>query len=359
MYFGDLISAEDACDLLDISRPTLMKYVKVMGLSQFKVKKKVNYSKCEILQKLYTLLNPLNSKVDFGIHSAGQLEALKIGIDSYDLRKLGTIDGHGAISLICFLMSEIKKEDKYIHLVIDKSQEFLKAMNFFGALRQHLNSRIFWDEKIFDSIKDLKFPEVIKLPIKRLGVVGSHTKITDDLTLNLFNQGYSQDICAYVGWAIGELTDNASTHAQIHPSFIYFEQFGEDNRFLQFTIGDIGIGIPASLKKNATYGGLENDAALLTAFRPNVSGRPDAEQRGKGLTDVLKIAMECSSNLRVESNNIGLFLRFDSGRDDFFRHRPLYQNDGTIISMMFIDGNFSSLERSDVNNYIDKCLGKL
>lgn len=359
MYLGDLISTENACDLLSISRPTLTKYRKAIGLAQFKIKKQIKYSKIELLQKLYTSLNPLTEKVDFGIHTTSGFDSLKIESDSYDLRKIGSIDGHGAISLICYLMSEVKRENKYIHLVIDESLHFLKSMNFFGALKQHLNSRIFWDEKTFELIQDLKYANIIKLPITRLGVVGSHSRITDDLTLNLYKQGYSQDICSYIGWAVGELADNASTHAQIHPSFVYFEQYGEDNRFLQFTIGDIGVGIPSSLKRNSKYITLTGDVALLTAFKPNVSGRPDTEQRGKGLTDVLKIAMECSSHLRVESNNIGFFLRFDSGLDDFFRHSPLYQNEGTIISMMFIDGNFASLERTDVNNYINKCLGKI
>lgn len=98
---------------------------------------------------------------------------------------------------------------------------------------------------------------------------------------------------------------------------------------------------------------------MLTSFKPNVSGRDDAEKRGKGLTDVLKIAMECGSNLRVESNGLGFFLKFFSGKDNFETHTPLYQNEGTMISILFIDGNFASLERSDVSLYIDKCLEKL
>lgn len=359
MYQGDLLTSAEACGLLKISRPTLGKYKEIYNLSQFRIRKMVKYSKTQILQRVYTTLNPLNQKVDFGIHTINVFESLKIDADIYDLRRIGSIDGHGAISLVCHLMSEVKKENKYIHLIIDETNFFLKAMNFFGVLRQHLHSRIFWDEDSFDRTTNFKYDGIIKLPITRLGVVGSHTRIMDDLTANLFRQGYSQDICAYIGWAMGELADNSSTHAQVHPCFVYFEQYGHDNRFLQFTIGDIGVGIPNSLKRNIRYEGLKNDAALLTSFKPNVSGRPDTEQRGKGLTDVLKIAMESSSHLRVESNNLGFFLRFDSGRDDFIRHEPLYQNEGTIISMMFIDGNFASLERSDVGDYIDKCLEKI
>src|SRR5690606_32717045 len=151
------------------------------------------------------------------------------------------------------------------------------------------NSRIFWDEEAFNSIPSHTYSELIKLPITRLGVVGAQNKIVDDLILNLSRQGYSEDICAYIGWAMGELTDNATTHAKVHPCFVYFEQYGKDQRFLQFTIGDIGVGIPASLKTNPSYAQLTDNRALLMAFKPNVSGRSDEEKRGKGLTDVLKI----------------------------------------------------------------------
>jgi hypothetical protein len=359
LFQGDLIGAEEACSLLRLSRPTFKKYRDQLGITGYRIRSRISFSKTEILQKIYTQLSPLEQKLHFAVFSHNHFEALRVSESIYDLRKIDLIDGHGAISLVCHLMSEIKKEGKYVHLICDDSNIFLKAMNFFGVLKQHFNSRIFWDESIIDSIPGRNFSPMLKLPITRLGVVGSHNTLTDDLISSLSHQGYSRDICSYIGWAIGELTDNATTHAKAHPCFVYLEQYGDDRRFLQFTIGDIGIGIPTSLKKNSRYTHLNDAVALLTSFKPNVSGRDDAEQRGKGLTDVLKIAMEFGSTLRVESNNIGFYLAFNAGNDNFSSHSPLFKSEGTIVSLLFIDGNFASLGRENVSTYIDSCLEKI
>ncbi len=357
MYIGDSIGTEEVCLLLGISRPTLRSYRNKFGVSSEKIKKEVIFSKNEILNKLYVQLNPLGEKIDFNMHTKSNISSLKIDDTSYDLRRLDLPDGHGAISLLCHLISEIK-EGKYLHLLIDQSNTFLKAMNFFVELKRYFNSNVFWCEDVFDSIESVDY-SFIKLPIRRLGVVGAHATVADDLVLSLSKQGYSIDICSYIGWAMGELADNAATHAKVHPSFVYFEQFGEDRRYLQFTIGDTGIGIPESLRSNESYTHLNDAQALLTAFKPHVSGRDDSEKRGKGLTDVLKIAMECGSSLRVESNRIGYSYLFNAGLDDFDCIVPLYQASGTIISIMFIDGSFGSLEWDDVGIYIDKCLEKV
>jgi len=232
-------------------------------------------------------------------------------------------------------------------------------MNFFGELKRYFNSQIFLDQEALTAIPDITYKSIIKLPIRRLGIVGTQVKIVDDLTVGLNRQGYSQDICSYIGWAIGELADNAATHSKSHPSFVYFEQFGEDRHFLQFTIGDTGIGIPESLRTNPNYKSLTDPHALLSSFKPYISGRPDRENRGKGLTDVLTIAMECGSRLKVGSNGIGFSFSFDSGVDNFDQISPLYRQSGTVISILFIDGNFATMEREDAKEYIDKCLEAL
>lgn len=336
-----------------------MKFRKNGHLTDYKVRKQVMFSKNELLHHLYTLLNPIPEKIEFASYGETSFDALKIDEGTWDLRKIGIIDGHGVICLLCDLMFEMKKENKYVHLLIDEGVCLLKSMNFFGVLKQYLNSKIFWDDTKLNSTNSNVPILNIKLPLTRLGVVGAHAKSTDDLILRLYQEGLSRDVCSYIGWAIGELADNASTHSQTYPGFIFFEQHGENKNFFQFTIGDIGVGIPSSLKKKSKYHHLSDDVATLSAFKSNVSGRSDEEQRGKGLTDVLKIAMECSTRIKVETNDLGFILQFDSGRLNFHKHEPLYRNSGTIISMVFKDGLFSSFNRDDVNKYIDKCLSQL
>jgi len=113
------------------------------------------------------------------------------------------------------------------------------------------------------------------------------------------------------------------------------------------------------LKENKKYDHLSDEELLLLAFKPYVSGRSDEEARGKGLTDMLKIAMECSSVLLVESNGVGYTFQFNAGKDNFKKNKLLSKSTGTIISLLFIDRIFSSYKRQDVANYIDVCMGLL
>ncbi|MCK5883168.1 MAG: sensor histidine kinase, partial [Bacteriovoracaceae bacterium] len=347
MRHGDLINLDQCCQILDISRATLTSYRKKYEVSSFKIKQTVFIPKLELLNKIYTIITPLPPKVALMMDGADDFEQIKIDATTYDLRRLDIVDGHGAISLLSHLLSEIRS-GSYLHLIIGRDNSFLKAMNLFGELKRHHNSNIFWDEEIFNSIPIVPYSNLIKLPITRVGVVGGQNRFVDDLSIQLSRQGYSIDVCSYIGWAIGELADNSATHAKTHPCFIYFEQFGDDQKYLQLTIGDTGIGIPESLAQNSRYSDLSTEQALLNAFRPYVSGRCDEEKRGKGLADVLQIAMECGSRMRVESNGIGYSYTFDSGIDRFQKISPLYRGNGTIISLLFIDGLFGDLTRDDV-----------
>lgn len=358
MYLGDIVTLDEAKNLLEVSITTLRKYRVDYQLSEYRIKNKLYLSKTEVLFKVYRNLFPVPKNISLSIFNNSNFDSLKIDEKTYDLRRVDNPDGHGAISLICHIISRINN-DEYIHVLFNDRNVFLKKMNFFGVLTQHLNSSIFWDEAALNMVPDMA-SDFIKLPIRRVGVVGSLNSIADDLTLSLYSQGYSTDICAYIGWAIGELADNAATHAKVFPCYAYFEQLsGKNRKFLQFTIGDVGVGIPTSLKNNELYKSLEDNKALLTAFKPNVSGRSQEEKRGKGLTDVLKIAMECGSSLRVESNGIAYMMLFNSGVDNFIPINPIYKNTGTIISILFIDGNFDSLKREDIEIYIDSCLEKI
>jgi hypothetical protein len=62
--------------------------------------------------------------------------------------------------------------------------------------------------------------------------------------------------------------------------------------------------------------------------------------------------MECGSRIRVESNWLGFGFAFNSGVDNFESYTPMYTESETIISILFEDGEFGELERSDVELYI-------
>jgi len=247
MFKGDLINTITATQILGVSRPTFDKYRSEFKLSTFRVGRTLFFSKLEILEQVYTKTFPLVEKVEFCFDKKNDFDQLKIDDTSYDLRRISLMDGHGAIVFLCHLVSRVRMENCSIHLIFDETNTMLKSFNFFGPIRMHLNSKIFWNDSRLEKLTGPDLSELIKLPITKLGFVGAQLKITDDLTAQLLRQGYSEDICSYVGWAIGELSDNASTHAGVYPCFIQLTQFCEDNNFLLFTIGDVGKGIPASL----------------------------------------------------------------------------------------------------------------
>jgi hypothetical protein len=359
MYIGDLIGLQEALTILRVSRPTFDKIRKEYQLKEFKVGRFTKFSKTELLQRVVVKRFPLGEKFQFCFGYPFNFESLKLDENSYDLRKIDLMDGHAAISFICHIVSRVKNDHSYIHLIIDDSASWLKFFNFFGALKQLHNSKVFWDDDYLSKIPAVNFSEWIKLPVTRLGFVGAQTKIADDLTIQLAKQGYSDEVCSYIGWAMGELCDNASTHAGVHPCFVQFTQLGKDKKFLLFTIGDVGIGIPRSLRKNVRYSLFSDKEAILSSFKPYVSGRADEERRGKGLTDVLKITMECSSYLHVESNDCSFAFRFNVGKDTFLEQAPVVRGEGTVISVLFIDGNFASFDRDAVRDYIDSCLEKI
>ncbi len=356
MFKGDLINTKAATQLLGISRPTFDRYRKEVDLKKFQIGKTLFFSKLEILEKLYSHIFPLSEKFEY--HFAGQLnfELLKIDETSYDLRRISAIDGHATIVFICHLITRITEYNCYIHLLFNETNAVLKSLNFFGALRVHLNSKIFWNDTLLEKLNYFHMPQMIKLPITKLGYVGAQLQFVDNLTAQLARQGHSEEVCSYIGWAMGELSDNASTHAGAHPCFMQVTQFGDNQKFLLFTIGDVGKGIAQSLRENIAYTHLSEEKAILMAFRPYVSCRSDEEKRGKGLTDVLKIAMECSSVLWVESNAIGYTFQFNAGKDNFKKNESTSNFKGTIISLLFIDGNFNSYNRRDVTSYIDACM---
>ena len=112
----------------------------------------------------------------------------------------------------------------------------------------------------------------------------------------------------YIGWIIGEICDNAHIHSH-KPCYLIIEGITKNTaRCLTFAIGDIGIGIPLSLRKNPKYARLDHRKLLCLAFKSEVSSMKAQFKRGKGLNDILSIIKGNASLLRVETGQTGLFL---------------------------------------------------
>lgn len=156
------------------------------------------------------------------------------------------------------------------------------------------------------------------------------------------------------GWVIGELCDNAHTHSE-GPCYLIIESLKSNStavRFLSIAIGDIGIGIPASLKKNPKYSDSDEKCLLPMAFLSEVSRMEVEPKRGKGLNDVLVIAKGNSSWLRVESGNLSIQFDFRIGNKITFQN-PTASAPGTRFCLVLIDNEFKEVPRETVNQILN------
>lgn len=142
--------------------------------------------------------------------------------------------------------------------------------------------------------------------------------------------------------------------------FISIERLvGKQHDFLQINILDMGEGIHTTLKKNKKYSELSDEKALLMAFKSKVSSWGDEHNRGKGLTDILKIAFECNSFFRVESNELAFMFYCQDKRREVKKIDSSTKTSGTRFSITLIDNKFRDTKRSEVDQFIDEFLEQL
>jgi excisionase family DNA binding protein len=366
--FGNLLKMKDSdnlftinecCELLEISRPTFDRLRKTHSLTEYKVGKRVRFNKEELLQLLGQKKENTLGDIEALVVNSFQLDQAWPSSSSLNIDALKIIDCFGAAALLC----QCLERSKNYHIAIDSSPlalqaSYLKAINFFPHFTRHAVKSPTISSSIMGSLSR-SFPEII-LPISQAGSKGVERRYTEDLRPILREQGFSDDIGHYIAWSLGELADNAHTHAQTKGQcFISVERVQGHHNFLIVTIVDNGIGIPASLKSNKKYAHLSDEEALLWAFRPYVSSWDDEHKRGKGLTDILKIAFECSSFFRVESGNAALLMKFKDGISLIERIPPSSSATGTRISLILVDNQFKEANRQDIDNLIKSYLKEL
>jgi len=137
-----------------------------------------------------------------------------------------------------------------------------------------------------DALVDLKKGEFLVLEYVR------ERKLEQEiLSEALQNQNLPENFYAYILWIAGEIMNNVFDHAQTLGKTLKGGILALDikDNILQLAIGDLGIGLKASLEKNPKLQEKKLDAkkAIKLALREDTSGWP--QKRGNGLPDVLKI----------------------------------------------------------------------
>jgi excisionase family DNA binding protein len=354
---GKYFTIDEVCGLLGISRPTLNAYREKHGIDSVKVKGRVLLKKVDVLKLLYLPLRPEQPKADLTVLSDFAVEAVEVATGVFDLRRIGVIDPFGAICLLCCLRNRIdQKQHVYLLTGRDSASFSLHGMNFFGELTRVGSEYVHYDEHVLDDVS-LANPEIIT-PLHLVGYRGGEKGLLDDIYARLRIQGFSEDLCASLGWTLGELADNATTHAG-GPCYFVLSSMVGPVKFLTLTIGDTGAGIPVTLKTNPSYSELSDFEAFVNAFKSDVTSWDAAHKRGKGLNDLLAIAKGNGSWVRAETNGMGLFFDFREGADSIAVRDAGAGNSGTRYSMVLIDTQFEYVTKKEVNASLDAFLEKL
>lgn len=100
---------------------------------------------------------------------------------------------------------------------------------------------------------------------------------------------------------LGELLDNAITHAASHAGVYAAAQVHQRVGDLELAVADAGIGIRSHLARNPRFRNLTATEALRAALQPGVTGT--SEQRGNGLPDLLSTASGFGGQLLLRSDD--------------------------------------------------------
>ena len=142
-----------------------------------------------------------------------EIEKIEVNENIFDLRRVDLVDTYGAMTLLCKIKSLLKKSTvNSIYLIIG-SNHACRVLHSLGFFTEVINTpgQVYIDQALIASLS----PSVNNtlLPLTTTGYRGAEKKILESLFGGLQTQGFSEELCAYLGWSLGELADNAHTHA--------------------------------------------------------------------------------------------------------------------------------------------------
>ena len=357
MIVDGYLSIIEASNFLKISRPTLNARRKQLNLSELHDGNRTLLKKSDLL-KLYAKENPCVPSLNLVATEVDPLDNVIVDDTTFDLRKINIVDAYGAISLIV-AAAEVVESRKSLYLIVNgnRAMSQLCQIGFFKELQRRFEGRVFWNN---DDLPDIEEgTSKIFLPVKYIAFRGQERQYLEEILYPLLKKhGFNDEVIGYLGWIIGEIADNALTHSK-GPCYILMGQFSQKVNFLEIAIGDTGKGIQKSLKENPKYAHLSDDDAFIKAFQSQVSSWSDDNPRGKGLSDMLSIAMGSGSLLRVDSKELGIMFNFSNGQKELQFKSPTTSHGGTRFCWVLVNEIFGQAGRADVDQFITRQLGRV
>lgn len=367
-----LLSIDEAAKLLGVSRSTFNKIRVETGLPEVTVGRRARFYEDDLIAAVSrtktkaaktTAVKAKTKDLIINIFADVKIDALEVSKNVFDLTILKQIDPYGALSLLCTLVVRARTEKK-IKLIVNDGLvcQSLKSVHFFYQLESQCAGRVEWDEKVLAG--SIPYIDTNMLtPIHAIRAKGAERTIAEQLLSLLRKQGFNDAVGRAIAQIIGELADNAMTHSREALSERFCYVFAQRFLFRQTNsiivgIADPGAGIAPTLKTHAKYKHLSDEKALLESFRPFVTSWDSA--RGKGLADVLAIALGNKSFLRADSGKIGLWMDFHDRQNPAINFKaPVASIDGTRFGLILIDNHFERCQRKDVDEMITKRASEL
>lgn len=347
------IGIKESCEILHVSRPTFDRYRVEYKLQARHSKGRVWFSREEVLG-IFRRITLLNEPVSLKLSSTGTFESLKIDSATLDLRRLESLDPFGAVSLLCGTISLAAGSGK-VRLIVDDSAgiKHLSEVGFFNELQHACGESISIEGRIPE--RGPAADSAALLSFERVTYRGGDRDKADTLLRQLAAHGFSENLRSYVGWIFGELADNSLTHAK-GTCYLLVQRFEGRHDALAIGIGDVGVGIHNSLKTNPKHAALSDEQALIKAFKAKISSWDDEYNRGKGLSDVLKIAIGNQGVLRVDSGPYGVSMDFRNRAPEIIPTRPMAGTPGTRFCIVLYDKNFTEVTRSQADAIVETVL---
>ncbi len=253
----------------------------------------------------------------------------------------------------------MRKEKIYLLVAKNSASFYLQSINFFHELIRAHSDYVYYNSSVFEDVYIDKSETIV--PLHLIGYRGGEKRILDEIYANLKKQGFSENLCSSLGWVLGEIADNTATHAGGVPCyFMLSSTIGPSpSKFLTLTTGDVGAGIPATVKSNEKYNDLNDYQALITAFKSDVSSWDDIYKRGKGLNDLLGVTKGNASWVRAESNGKGVFFNFTNASCEINARNVGTEESGTRYCLIFIDSEFNHVSKKEINQLLDNHLEQL
>ncbi|MCK4789217.1 MAG: helix-turn-helix domain-containing protein [Desulfobacteraceae bacterium] len=369
------ISIKEACEILQVSRPTfdkIRKEKKLLELSSAGTRYRFLRAEIENLAKTTrkTFTVPLTAdqeKIDLTVFSEDEISSIKTSKTVFDFRRIRMFDPFGVLSLF-YTILQLANVGKKIRLELEDNFicNHLKNLGFFEMLERENKENIIYDSSILKTnYDDYLYP----IGLTKISMRKQEVSVVEKIINLLRAQGFSDAIGGYIGWIMGELVDNAMTHLVLNgfPSNCYllaqrYKFTDSHSQCLIIGVADMGPGIHATLKKNPKYKDLTDAQAFLTAFKPKVSSWSDEYNRGKGLTDIVGIAMGNQSVLRVKSGNMEFQTDFRNQTTKLGLSAQVagsIATSGTRFALVLIDKDFEIKSKPDVSEFIDRRLAEL